>query len=108
MFCVVLIELLNYVVFATLLGETYCACVYIRVSCPHVVRVRLLTISKDHLVPSNHLVPSKPLSILRLKLLSCVILSRLIDSVQKALATKVVLEKICLWSDSQVALWLLK
>ena len=76
-------------------------CVYIRVSCPHGVRVRLLT-------SKNHLVPSKPLSILRLELLSCVLLSRLIDSVQKALESEVVSEKICLWSDSQVALWWLK
>ena len=49
--------------------------------------------------------PSKPLSIRRLELFSCVLLSRFIDSVQKALETEVVLEKICLWTDSQVALW---
>ena len=82
-------------------GKSYCACVYIRVACPHVVNVRLLT-------SKNRLVPSKPLSIPRLELLSCVLLSRLIDSVQKALESEVVLEKICLWSDSQVALWWLK
>ena len=74
-------------------GKANCARVYIRVSCLHGVSVRLLT-------SKNHLVPSKPLSILRLELLSCVLLSRLIDSVQKALETEVVLEKVCLWSDS--------
>ena len=54
----------------------------------------------------NDLVPSKTLSIPGLKLLSCVLLSRLIDSVRKALETEVVLEKVCLWS--KVALWWLK
>ena len=61
-------------------GKANCARVYIRVSCPHGVRVRLLT-------SKNHLVSSKPLFIPRLELLSCVLLSRLIDSVQKALET---------------------
>ena len=37
----------------------------------------------------------------RLELLLCVLLSRLIDSVQKALETEVVLETVCLCSDSQ-------
>ena len=74
---------------------------YNRVSCPHGVRVRLST-------SKNHLVPSKALSIPRLELLSCVLLSRLIDSVQKALETDVVLENVCLWSDLQVALQWLK
>lgn len=74
---------------------------YNRVSCPHGVRVRLST-------SKNHLVPSKALSIPRLELLSCVLLSRLIDSVQETLETEAVLGKICLWSDSQVALWRLK
>ena len=72
-----------------------------RVSCPYGVRVRLST-------SKNHLVPSKSLSIPRLELLSCVLLSRLIDSVLKALETEVVLENVCLWSDLQVALWWLK
>ena len=74
---------------------------YNRVSCPHGVRVRLST-------SKNHLVPSKALPIPRLELLSCVLLSRLIDSVQKALETDVVLENVCLWSDLQVALQWLK
>ena len=46
-------------------GKAYYTCVYIRVSCWHGVRVRLLT-------SKNHLVPSKPLSIPRSELLSCV------------------------------------
>lgn len=82
-------------------GKAYSACVYLRSVCIHGVRVRLLT-------SKNHLVPSTPLSIPRLELLSCVLLSKLIVSVRQALMKDVTIEGVWLWSDSMVALWWLK
>ena len=76
-------------------------CVYIRVLCSHRLRARLLT-------SKYHLILSKPLSIPCFELLLCVLHSRLIDSSQKALETEIVLENVCLWSDSHMALWWLK
>ena len=82
-------------------GKAHCTCVCIRVLCSHRLRARLLT-------SKYHLILSKPLSIPCFELLLCVLHSRLIDSSQKALETEIVLENVCLWSDSHMALWWLK
>ena len=99
MFCDVLFEQLHG--FCDTSGKAHCACVYIRVLCQHRLRARLLA-------SKYHLILSKPLSSPCFELLLCVLLSRLIDSSQKALETELVLENVCLWSDSQMALWWLK
>ena len=56
----------------------------------------------------NHLVPSKSLSIPRLELMSCVLLAKLVSSVQDALVSEVSVENLWLWSDSKVALCWIK
>ena len=77
-------------------ANAYSAGVYIRNFCSHGVQVRLLT-------SKNHLVPSKSLSIPRLELLSCVLLAKLVSSVQSALVSEVTVANLWLWSDSKVA-----
>ena len=52
----------------------------------------------------SKVVPIKKISIPRIELLSCVLLAELMKSVRKLLRGVVVVEKLYLWSDSEVAL----
>ena len=75
-------------------GKAYGACVFVRVICEHGGSVRLWT-SKFRLAPV------KELSIPRLELMACLLLSRLMVSVEKEVSVK----NVFCWTDSQIALW---
>ena len=79
-------------------GKAYGACVFVWVSCEHGCSVRLWT-SKCRLTPV------KELSILRLELMVCLLLSRLMVSVKLAVEKEVSEKNIFCWTDSQIALW---
>ena len=78
-------------------GKAYGACVFVRVICEHGGSVRLWT-SKCRLAPV------KELSIPRLELMACLLLSRLMVSVKLAVKKEVSVKNIFCWTDSQIAL----
>ena len=59
-------------------------------------------------VSKSRLVPSKSFSIPRLELLACLLLSKLVVSVLKAVEGEVKVLHVFCWSDSQVSLWWIK
>ena len=79
-------------------GKACGVCVFVRVSCEHGGSVRLWT-SKCRLAPV------KELSIPRLELMACLLLSRLMVSVKLAVEKEVSVKNIFCWTDSQIALW---
>ena len=78
-------------------GQAYCAVVFVRVMCSHGVSVTLWA-RKCRLALVNF-------SIARLELLSCLLLSKLITMVVKAVVVEVKVNKVFCWSDSQIAIW---
>ena len=56
----------------------------------------------------SRLAPMKMLSIPRLELLACLLLSELVISVVDAVKSEVRIKEICCWSDSQIAIWWIK
>ena len=79
-------------------GKAYGACVFVRVSFEHESLVRLW-------VSKCRLAPVKELSIPRLKLMACLLLSRLMVSVKLAMEKEVSVKNNFCWTDSQIALW---
>ena len=79
-------------------GKAYGACVFVRISCEHGGSVRLWT-------NKCRLAPVKGLSILRLELIACLLLSRLMVSVKLAVEKEVSVKNIFCWTDSQITLW---
>ena len=79
-------------------GKTYGACVFDRVICEHGGSVRLWT-SKCRLAPV------KELSVPRLELMACLLLSRLMVSVKLAVEKEVSVKNIFFRTDSQIVLW---
>ena len=53
-------------------------------------------------------VSNKGLSIPRIELLACLLLSKLVSAVVNAMSVEVVVSKIVCWTDSLVALWWIK
>ena len=56
----------------------------------------------------SKIVPSKKLTVPRLELMSCLLLSRLIMWVKKALSVEVNITKVVSLSDSKIGLWRIK
>ena len=79
-------------------GKAYCTIVFTKVSCSHGVSVNIW-------VGKSRLAPLKKLSIPRLELLACLLLSELVISVVDAVKSEVKIKEICCWSDSQIAMW---
>ena len=79
-------------------GKGYGACVSVRVVCEHRVTVKLWT-SKCRLASV------KEISIPRLELLACFLLSKLIASVKTAVEGEVEIVRVFCWMDSQIVLW---
>ena len=83
-------------------SEAYSAVIYIR------------EISKSNKVSTKlysakcRLVPSKPLSIPRLELLACLLLSEHMKAVYDAISPQTTINNVFCWSDSQIALWWIK
>ena len=70
-------------------------------TCEHRVTVNLL-------VSKSRLVPSKSFTIPRLELLSCLLLSDLLNSVLQAVMEDVNVTSTYCWSNSMIALWWIK
>ena len=81
--------------------EAYLASVYVRLCKNDIITTNLLTAKSKK-------VPSKKLTVPRLQLVSCFLLSRFLVLVKKALSVEVNNTKFVCWSDSKVALWWIK
>ena len=79
----------------------YGCAIYIRVITNNSIHVYLWT-------AKCRLAPMKLNNIPRLELLSCLLLTKLITSLQSAIKNIVSITKIVCWSDSQIALWWIK
>ena len=81
--------------------QAYLATVYVRSSKNHNIVANLLT-------AKSKIVPNKKLTVPKLELMSCLLLSRLIVSVRKALSVQVKISDVVSWSDSKVSLYWVK
>ena len=81
--------------------QLYCAVVYVRAACSHGVEVNLWA-------GKCRVAPMKDLSIPRLKLLACILLSKLVVSVINAVRLEVQVRNVFCWTDSQIAVWWIK
>ena len=81
--------------------QAYSAAVYVRSSKNDSIVTNLLTVK-------SKIVPNRNLAVPKLELMSCLLLSRLIVSVRKALSVRVKISNVVSWSDSKVALWWVK
>ena len=79
-------------------GKGYGACAFVRAVCEHGITVKFWT-SKCRLAPV------KEISIPRLELLACFLLSKLIASVKTAVESEVEIVRVFCWTDSQIVLW---
>ena len=79
-------------------GQTYGAVVYVRVMCSHGVSITLWA-------GKCRLAPMKNFLMARLELLSCLLLSKFITMVVKAVEVEVKVNKVFWWSDLQIAIW---
>ena len=81
--------------------QIYCTVVYLRIETTFGIRVSLL-------VSKTKVTPLKKLSMPRLELLSCVLLSKLLNEVLSIVTKRICVNNICCWSDSEVALCWIK
>ena len=82
-------------------NQIYCAVVYLHIETTFGIRVSLL-------VSKTKVTPLKRLSMPRLELLSCVLLSKLLNEVLSILTKGFCVNNSCCWSDSEVALCWIK
>ena len=78
-------------------GSAYCAVVYVKTVCCHRVTVNFWE-------GKSRVVPMKKLNILRLELLACLLLARLMVSVVDAVKSDVSVKDVICWTDSQIAI----
>ena len=78
--------------------KAYCAVVYTSVVCEHGTSIKLWA-------GKSRIAPLKGLSIPRLELLACLLLSKLVNSVVNAVKVEVDVNNIYCWTDSRIALW---
>ncbi|XP_065645752.1 uncharacterized protein LOC136076206 [Hydra vulgaris] len=79
----------------------YCAVIYL-------VTETCFGVNRKFLVSKSLVLPLKEISIPRLELLGCVLLSRLIEEVLRVLSGRVKLDSVICWCDSEVALYWIK
>ena len=82
-------------------NEAYSASVYVRLCKNYIITTNLVT-------AESKIKPSKKLTVPSLELMSCLLISRLVMSVKKALSVEINMTKVFCWSDSKVALWWIK
>ena len=81
--------------------QAYSAAVYVRSLKNDSIVTNLLT-------AKSKIVPNRKLTVPKLELMSCLLLSRLIVSVRKALSVQVKILNVVSWSDSKVSLYWVK
>ena len=79
-------------------GKAYCALVFVRVMYSHGVSVTLW-------LGKCRLASMKNFSVVRLDILSCLLLSKLITMVVKTIEVEVKARKVFCWSHPQIAIW---
>ncbi|MEM7299092.1 MAG: reverse transcriptase domain-containing protein, partial [Bacteroidota bacterium] len=79
-------------------NDLYCGVVYLR----FVIGSQVKTF---FLASKSRVAPIKSMSIPRLELLGCLLLSRLIEEISNALETRLKVSRVICWTDSEVALW---
>ena len=77
--------------------ESYCAVVYLRFITSSGIGVRFLA-------SKTKVAPIKTLTVPRLELLGCLLLSKLVGEIQVCLTDRLVVDEVFCWSDSQVSL----
>ena len=82
-------------------SSLYCAVVYARVTTPYGINVYFWC-------SKTKVAPLKKLTIPRLELLGCLLLSKLIESVTIAIENKVKVDRVVCWTDSKIALFWIK
>ena len=82
--------------------EAFSAAVYLRVVTTH-GKIKTTLISAK-----SKIAPAKIVSIPRLELMSCLLLSKLIISVKEALKFNIEIQRVICWTDSEVALYWIK
>ena len=82
-------------------GKAYCEVVFAKVSCN-------LGVSVNFWVGKSRLAPIRKLSIPRLELLACLLLSELVSLVVDAVKSEVKIKEICCWSDREITIWWMK
>ena len=87
--------------FCNSFAQAYYAVVYVRVVCSHGVKVNFWT-------GKCRVAPMKDISIPRLELLACVLLSKLVVLVVNAVRLEVQVRNVFCWTDSQIAVWWIK
>ena len=86
--------------FCNSFAQAYYAVVYVRVVCSHGVKVNFWT-------GKCRVAPMKDISIPRLELLACVLLSKLVVSVVNAVRLEVQVKNL-FWTCSQITVWWIK
>jgi len=81
--------------------EVYCGVIYLRI-------ITKTAIHSNFLCAKSKVAPIKQISIPRLELLGCELLSKLIRDVGRAMDGRLEISKIFCWTDSQVALYWIK
>ena len=81
--------------------EVYCTVAYLRIVSDEGVEVKFLC-------AKTKVAPLKALTVPRLELLSCLLLSTLLSECKLALQTKIKIDRTFFWSDSEVALYWIK
>ena len=81
--------------------EAYSASFYVRLCKKAIITTNVLT-------AKSKIVPSKKLTVPRLQLMPCFLLSRFFLLVIKTLSVEVNITKFVCWSDSKVAFWWIK
>ena len=77
-------------------AQAYCAVIYVKVVCSQCVEVNLWA-------EKCRVAPMRDLSIPRLELLGCVLLSKLVASVINAVRLEVQVRNVFCWTDGQIA-----
>jgi len=81
--------------------KLYCAVVYVKIVTKNGVKVFFWS-------SKTKVAPLKSLTIPRLELLGCVLLTKLIEDINRALLGRVKIDRVVCWTDSKVALYWIK
>ena len=84
--------------FADSLNQAYAGVIYARLITNKEIKVKLLT-------SKTRAAPAKPLTISRLELLSCFLLSKLIKTVYESLNHETTITRTTCWTDSKIAFY---
>ena len=82
--------------FADSSNQAYAAVIYVRIVTDKDIKVQFLT-------SKTRVAPNKPITIPRLELLSCLLLSKLMKTVVESIKYEIILARTICWTDSKIA-----